>query len=48
LKKNEKAGEMGYDAECMFLTFALGLYTDLLHFAGQVLQAYPDPIAGVP
>lgn len=28
--------------------FALGLCTDLLHFAGQSLQAHPTPIAGVP
>ena len=29
------------------VAFALGLCTDLLQFAGQVLQAHPDPIAGV-
>lgn len=27
---------------------ALGLCTDLLHFAGQVLQAHPDPIVAAP
>jgi hypothetical protein len=26
------------------VTFALGLCTDLLQFASQVLQAHPDPI----
>jgi hypothetical protein len=29
------------------VAFALGLCTDLLQFAGQVLRAHPDPIAGV-
>ena len=28
------------------VAFALGLCTDLLQFAGQVLQAHPDPIVG--
>ena len=30
------------------VAFALGLCTDLLQFAAQVLQAHPDPIAGAP
>ncbi len=28
------------------VAFALSLCTDLLQFAGQVLQAHPDPIVG--
>lgn len=30
------------------VSFALGLCTDLLHFAGQVLQAHPHSITGTP